>query len=205
MVAEQPERQEFVDRDLIGAVFWSVDLTGAEFEDVNLSEVSISRAKVCNVTIDGLVDNLKVNGVDVTAFVNQHDPWFPLRAMVDPPDPAGMRAAWQALDERWTSTIADARRLSDQRLHERVNDEWSFVDTLRHLVFCIDKWFFAPVLGAATFQPIGLPNTGSTDFGWPGLDLTAGPAIDVVVADASRAGPTFRRVPRCARRRRSRP
>lgn len=45
-------------------------------------------------------------------------------------------------------------------LHESVNEEWSFVQTLRHLVFAMDKWFTAPILGDR-FHPIGLPNTGS--------------------------------------------
>jgi hypothetical protein len=32
----------------------------------------------------------------------------------------------------------------------------------------MDKWFTSPVLGEP-FDPIGLPNTGSVDFPWPGL------------------------------------
>ncbi len=170
-------------RDLVGAEFWSVDLSGATFEDVNLSDVSIARARLHNVTIDGPIENLTVNGVDVTAFVNEHDPWHPLRTMIDPPDPAGMMAAWQALGEQWSSTIDHARAHTDSRLHERVGGEWSFVETLRHLVFCTDKWFLVPVLGETSFHSIGLPNTFSSDVDWPGIDSTADSAADPTLDD----------------------
>ena len=92
-------------------------------------------------------------------------------AAVDAPpsDPEGMRAAWAALEDEWAKTIARRRALPEEALHESVDGEWSFVQTLRHLVFAMDKWFTAPVLGEG-FHPIGLPNTGSVDFPLPGLD-----------------------------------
>jgi hypothetical protein len=193
-VDSDEERQEFVGMDLVGAEFWSVDLSGATFEDVNLSDVTIARARVRNVTIDGPIENLTVNGVDVTAYVNEHDPWYPLRTMVDPPDLAGMVVAWRALEEQWAATIEHARGLPDHRVHERVGGEWSFVETLRHLVFCTDKWFQVPVIGELNFHPIGLSNTGSVDVGWPGVDRDADPTLDevlVVRADQGRRFATF--------------
>ena len=66
-------------------------------------------------------------------------------------------------------------------LHDSVNDEWSFVQTLRHLVFAMDKWFTAPVLGE-NFHPIGLPNSGSVDFPWPGLDYDLTPSLAEALA-----------------------
>lgn len=71
--------------------------------------------------------------------------------------------------------------------HESVGGEWSFVETLRHLVFAMDKWFTAPVLGEA-FHPVGLPNVGSRDFPWPGLEYELRPsAADVLAVRAVRA------------------
>jgi hypothetical protein len=131
-----------------------------------------------NVDIDALVDRVTINGVDVTQYVNEQDRWYPLRAALRPTDPDGMRAAWAALDEAWAPTIERARGLGEARLHESVGGEWSFVETLRHLVFAVDKWFTVPVLGETRFHPIGLPNTGSADFGWPGLDGGADPSFD---------------------------
>lgn len=193
-VDDAPQREQFVGRDLVGAEFWSVDLSWATFEDVNLSDVSITRARLRNVTIDGPIENVTVNGVDVTAYVNEHDPWYPLRTMIEPPDPAGMMAAWRALEEQWAATIEHARGLSDRQVHELVGGEWSFVETMRHLVFCTDKWFELPVIGGASFHPIGLSNTGSLDFDWPGIDRTTSPTLDEVLtvrADQGRRFATF--------------
>ena len=133
--------------DLAGAVFWGADLSGARFRDVNLTDAKISHAWLVNVDIDALVDKVVINGVDVTAYVNERDPWFPLRAMLRPSNPEGMRATWAALEDEWAKTITRAQALPEGTLHESVNDEWSFVQTLRHLVFAMDKWFTAPILG----------------------------------------------------------
>jgi hypothetical protein len=179
---EAPMAEEFEGRDLSDAVFWGVDLSRARLRDVNMTDVSIYHAWVVNVDIDGIVEHLTVNGVDVTEYVNERDPWYPMRSVLRPADPAGLRRAWQVFEEGWATTIERARRLSEARLHESVNGEWSFVETLRHLVFAMDKWFTVPVLGELDFHPIGVPNTGSRDFGWPGIDLGAGPTFDEVLA-----------------------
>ncbi len=167
--------------DLHGAVFWGADLREATFRDVDLAGVRISHAHVVDVEIDAHVDRLVVNGVDVTDYVNAHDPWQPLRGMLRPADVAGMRATWAALDEAWATTIGEARALPGEQLWQSVGGEWSFVQTLRHLVFAIDKWFTVPLAGGS-FHPIGMPNTGSIDFGWPGLDAAAEPSFDEVLA-----------------------
>lgn len=173
--------EEFEGKDFTDALFWGVDLTNATLRDVNFTGARMKNVWLVDVDIDGLVDRLVVNGVDVTEFVNQHDPWYPLRSMLRPTDIAGVHAALDALDDAWAATITRARMLTEAQLHESVDGEWSFVDTLRHLVFCVDKWFCAPLLGRATFHAIGLPNTGSRDFGWVGLDLAAQPSLDEVL------------------------
>lgn len=173
--------EEFEDRDLQSAVFWNVDLTGARFRDVNLTGVDISNALVVDVNIDAFVERVVINGVDVTPYVNEHDRWYPLRAMLRPTDADGMRAAWLALEREWSATIEQAKRYTDAQLRQSVGGEWSFVQTIRHLVFAMDKWFTAPILGEG-FDPMGLPNTGSKDFGWPGLDRDADPTLEEVLA-----------------------
>ena len=167
--------------DLAGAVFWGADLSGARFRDVNLTDAKISHAWLVNVDIDALIDTLVINGVDVTSYVNERDPWYPLRAMLRPADPEGMRVAWAALEEVWAHTIARARGLPEQALHKSVNDEWSFVQTMRHLVFAMDKWFTVPILGES-FHPTGLPNRGSVDFPWPGVDYDLTPSVSEALA-----------------------
>jgi uncharacterized damage-inducible protein DinB len=168
-------------------VFWGADLRGATFRDVDLTDVSISHAWLVNVNVDALVDRVVINGVDVTDFVNERDPWYPLRAMIRASDPAGMRETWAALEAEWATTINLASSLPDASLHESVDGEWSFVQTLRHIVFAIDKWFTVPVLGQ-TFHPIGLPNSGSVDFPWPDVDQTQQPSVaEALAARADRA------------------
>jgi len=173
--------------DLAGAVFWGADLSGATFRDVNLTDAKISHAWLVNVDIDALVDKVVINGVDVTAYVNERDEWYPLRAMIRPTEPAGMRDAWAALEAEWGKTLDIAKEFPEDKLHESVNGEWSFVETLRHLVFAMDKWFTSPVLGEA-FDPMGLPNTGSRDYPWPSLDYDLKPSLaEALAARADRA------------------
>ena len=167
--------------DLAGAVFWGADLSGARFRDVNLTNAKITHAWLVNVDIDALVDTVVINGVDVTSYVNERDPWYPLRAMLRPSNPQDMRATWTALAVEWAKTIALAKSLPEDSLHESVDDEWSFVQTVRHLVFAMDKWFTAPILGEG-FHSIGLPNSGSVGFPWPGLDYDLKPSVDAALA-----------------------
>jgi hypothetical protein len=173
--------------DLAGSVFWGADLRGATFRDVDLTGVSISHAWLVDVNIDALVDRMVINGVDVTDFVNERDPWYPLRAMLRAVDPIAMRETWAALEAEWATTINLASSLPDASLHASVDGEWSFVQTLRHIVFAIDKWFTVPVLGEP-FHPIGLPNSGSVDFPWPDVDQALQPSVaEALAARADRA------------------
>jgi hypothetical protein len=167
--------------DLAGAEFWGADLSGARFRDVDLTDAKISHAWLVDVDIDALVDGVVINGVDVTAYVNERDPWYPLRAMLRPSDPEGMRATWAALGDEWATTVARADALPDAALHASVDGEWSFVQTLRHLTFAIDKWCTVPVFGGS-FDPIGLPNSGSIDFPWPDLDHDLRPSVPDALA-----------------------
>lgn len=66
---------------------------------------------------------------------------------------------------------SQARALPDEKLHEPVNGEWTFVQTLRHLVFGMDKWFTVSILGGS-FHPIGLPNSGSATSRGPASNTT---------------------------------
>jgi hypothetical protein len=172
--------QEF-EGDLSGAEFWGADLSGARFRDVNLTEVRISHAWLVDVEIDAFIDRLVVNGVDVTAFVNEHDPWYPLRSVLRVSDPESMRSGWAALRDAWAATVARAQRQPADDMEASVDGEWSFLETLRHLVMAMDKWFSAPILGRP-FHPLGLPNKGSIDFPWPDLDRDAAPSLSEVLA-----------------------
>jgi len=184
--------EEFEGRDLSDAVFWGVDLSRATFRDVLLEGVRVSHAMLIDVEIDAFVDRVVINGVDVTEHVNAGDPWYPLRAMLRPDNPADMRATWDALEQVWAETIDRARQLTEAQVHESVNGEFSFIDTLRHLVFAMDKWFTVPILGETTFHRFGLTNKGSAGLDWPGLDTSSNPTLDDIVEAREQRSNSFR-------------
>lgn len=100
-------------------------------------------------------------------------------------DPAGLREAWALLESMWTKTVARARRLGEERLHAQVDHEWSFVETLRHLVFVTDAWFSRAVLGSTGhFWPAGMPNDDGPEWAWTanGLDRRARPSLAETLA-----------------------
>jgi len=80
-----------------------------------------------------------------------------------PEDADGFRSAWTATQHRWAETITKATALDEELLHERVDGEWSFVQTLRHLLFVTDSWVGRGVLGErAPWHRLDLPPTGMT-------------------------------------------
>jgi hypothetical protein len=58
------------------------------------------------------------------------------------------------------ATMRRATSFSDEELHRSVNNEWSTVDSLRHVVLIVDLWLSKAVLGEQDpFHPIALPPT----------------------------------------------
>jgi hypothetical protein len=73
-------------------------------------------------------------------------------------DPAGFREAWDIVERLWDGTVERARRLDAALLHESVDGEWSFIETLRHLVYASDAWVRRAILGdPAPWDPLDLP------------------------------------------------
>ncbi len=173
--------EEFEFQDLSDAVFWGVDMRRVTFRDVDLAGARISHARLADVVIDGEIDHLIVNGVDVTDYVNERDEWFALRSQLRPIDPDGMRNGWRAFVNAWGVAIERAQGLPESQRRASIDGEWSFVETIRHLVFATDKWFTVPILDGA-FLPMGLPNSGSAAFPWPGIDPLADPTFADAVA-----------------------
>jgi uncharacterized protein YjbI with pentapeptide repeats len=126
--------------DLSGAQLRVVDLTSARFRGVDLSGVVMRGVELVDVDIHGEIVNLTVNGVDIGPLVNAElDRRYPGRAKMRPADPAGIRDAWGILERLWDQTTERARRLRPELLHESVDGEWSFIETLRHLVFATGR------------------------------------------------------------------
>jgi len=169
-----------------GASFTSADFTGAKFRDCDLRQVKITDSWLVDVSLSGLVDNLVVNDVDVTAYVEgaldkRHPERVQLRAMRTASD---YRAMWDTIENLWSQTVARAGRLPGHALHQRVDDEWSFAETLRHLVFATDKWAGQAILNKPMpYHRLGLPDTGylPADAAALGIDLDACPPLAEVL------------------------
>ena len=185
---------EFTDQDLRGSRFEHVDLSGSTLNDVNLREASLRSVdlhgvvmrgvELVDVDIDGAIDRVTINGVDVVPLVEAElDRRYPERVKMRPTDPAGFREAWDITERLWDETVARARRLDPALLHESVGGEWSFIETLRHLVHATDSWVRRAILGdPAPWHPLGLPFEEAPDIpGFP-RDREARPSLDEVLA-----------------------
>jgi DinB superfamily/Pentapeptide repeats (8 copies) len=169
-----------------GAAFTGADFTGATFRDCDLRHVKIVDSWLVDVEVSGLVGNLRVNDVDVTGFVEaeldrRHPERVQLREMQAPDE---FRAMWDTIERLWSETVDRARRLPEPARHQRVADEWSLVETLRHLVFATDAWVGRTVLDdPLPYHRLGYPHSSfrTEDAAAIGIDLDARPSFDEVM------------------------
>lgn len=164
--------RRFVEEDLKDAEFRECELDGARFIGVVMRDVEI----------DGLVSRLVVNDVDVTEYVaSELDRRHPVRLLIRSDEPTDLRAAWRQLDADWEATIAEMSQTPGAE-HRSVNDEWSAVQTLRHLVFVHDSWFRRCCLGATDlFTPLGIGPSVEPYRQANGLDPSLEPSLDEVL------------------------
>jgi hypothetical protein len=162
----------YVDEDLHGTEFRECDLTGARLIGVVMQDA----------VIDGLVTNLVVNGVEVTGYVEAElDRRHPVRVLLRSEDPADLREAARQLHAGWAATIERIRRTPGIE-GRSVNDEWSALQTMRHLVFVHDSWFRRCCLGLTElFTPMGIGPAVEPYREAHGLDLALEPALDEIV------------------------
>ena len=170
--------------DLGGAAFTRVDLSGARFRDVDLRGAVFRDLELVDVDISGDIRHVTINGVDVGPLIEAElDRRDPDRVRMRPTDPAGFREAWDVVERLWTGTVDRARRLDPDLLHASVDDEWSFIQTLRHLVFATESWVGRAVLGdPSPWHPLSLPWDGLPDTPGVPRDLDAQPSLDTVLA-----------------------
>lgn len=195
---------ELRQRRLPGARFEEVDLTGARFRQVTLAGATIHGADASGldvrevyfsdarfrgvvldrVDIDGLVGHVVINGVEVGPLIEAElDRRHPERVRLRPTTADGFREAWDLVEDLWADTVERARRLEEvdpALLHERVDDEWSFIDTLRHLALATECWLLKVVLGdPAPWHPLSLP---CEDDDTVPCDRSARPSLDEALA-----------------------
>ncbi len=150
------ERREFVDEDLSGArVVRSV-----------LADVVMRGVYVAGMDLDtpDLADGpLFVNGIDVAPYVESElAKRFPGRDLKRATDPEGLRDAWAAVESAWSDALVRARGREDVS----VDGEWTFAQTLRHLVLATDVWLKGAIFGdEQPYHPIGQPFAEFADTG----------------------------------------
>jgi uncharacterized protein YjbI with pentapeptide repeats len=191
--------------DLSNSRFHRVDLSGSRFQLVDLNDVWIRRAdlhrlkirgaELVDVEIDGEVQNLTINGVDIGPLIEtemaRQDPDY---SKMSPTTADEFRAAWDVVERRWGETVTRARKLDPLLLHERVDDEWSFIETLRHLCYATDAWVNRVYLGNPDpWSPLDLPFDTVRDLQWQ-HEKNVRPTLDEVLALRADRQATVRRV-----------
>jgi hypothetical protein len=183
--------------ELTGALFVDADLRGARFIRADLSGVVMRGVDVQGSDIDApwLFDGesfLRVNGVDVIPLVEAElNRRFPGRADRRAGDPDGLRAAWATLERTWAATLERVAVMPAGTVDVSVGGEWSFAQTLRHLVLATDTWLGRAILQIEQpFHPIGLAGPGAED---DGLDMSifttvTPPYAEVLEVRAGRVG-----------------
>jgi hypothetical protein len=174
---------DFIGTDLTGARFERADLTGALFIASDFRGVRMTGVEIVDTEITGEILRLTINGVDIGPLVDAElDRRYPGREKMRAATPAGMREAWDLLETLWAGTVDRARTLDPALLHESVNDEWSFIETLRHLAFATDCWIRRAILGdPAPWHPLDLPWDQMEDTPGVPRDRSARPDLDTVL------------------------
>jgi uncharacterized damage-inducible protein DinB len=165
------------------ARFAWVDVGDAHVWHGGLRRVRLRGVELQDVEIDGEISNVTVNGIDIAPLIEaemaRQDPDY---AKMSPSTADGFREAWDVLERRWVETVARAQQLDPALLHERVDGEWSFVETLRHLCYATDAWVNRVYLGDPDpWSPLDLPFDTMRDLEWR-HDTDVRPTLDEVLA-----------------------
>jgi len=182
-----------------GARFDVADLRGARFTDCDLTGVTIRDGWLVNVSISGYLSNVTVNGVDVTDFVSAElDRRHPERVQFREGQSADdVREIWNTIERLWAQATERAARLPAAALDQQVNEEWSFAQTVRHLVFITDAWASRTVLDEERpYHTLGLPQSWypAADAASLGIDMTAQPTYDEILAARADRMAVMRRI-----------
>jgi hypothetical protein len=160
------------------ADFYEARLHGPNFEKARITDAGFNGAD-----ISGDIEGLRLNGIEVAPLVTAElERRYPERVKLRAADPEGLADAWTMIEGMWSGTVARARELPEPLLHEQVDDEWSFVETHRHLVLATDCWLRRMVKGIARpYHPWGLGGSWLTDRRSWGIDPDADPSLEQVL------------------------
>src|SRR3954453_13080720 len=168
---------------LPGARIADADFSGARLHAPNFEGARITDAWFYGADISGDLEGLRLNGVEVAPLVMAElERLFPERGKLRASDPDGLADAWAMIERIWQENVARARGLPQPLLSERVDDEWSFVETLRHLILATDCWLRRMVRGVdRPYHPWGVAGSWLSDPASWGLDPAAEPSLDDIL------------------------
>ena len=170
--------------NLAGKDVRDINFEGARLRNVNLHNAHVTGAWMEGARIDGDFEGLLMNGVEVAPLIEAeiertHPVLKQLRTLRTADD---LRANLETAFGIWDELIARASALDESVVHERVDEEWSFSETVRHLVYATDAWFRHGVLDLPQpYHAIAVSHSEATGHD-PGIDLDAKPTFAEVVA-----------------------
>jgi hypothetical protein len=170
--------------------FRNRSLRASRFVSCDLGDVVVRGSDVAGMEIDSpwLLEGdgrLLVNGVNVVPFVDAElNRRFPGRERRGAQDPDELSAAWAALERTWEASVDRALAMPPGTLDASVDGEWSFTQTLRHLVMATDTWLGKAIFGRRhPYHPAGLPNDDDSA-AYEESDFSAEPPSFVEVLEA---------------------
>lgn len=175
---------------LQGRTFKNRSVRGSKFIGCDLGDVVVRGSDVAGMEVDSpwLLEggnSLLVNGIDVVPLVDAElNRRFPGRELREAEDPQGLRDAWAALERTWANTLDQAISMPAGTIDASVAGEWSFSQTLRHLVMATDTWLGKAILEQEQpYHPAGLPNDDHDTHAYDeSVFSTATPSFDEVIA-----------------------
>ena len=175
---------EFHNQDLSGARFRRVSLRDADMRAVDFKGARLRGVELVDVEIYGELENVVVNGVDIAPLVEAElNRRTPERAKMRADTADGFREAWAILERLWEATVDRARTFPPDALHRSVDEEWSFVQTLRHLNFATAAWVERMIIGnASPWHPLDLPWDEAPRWESIPWDRDVQPSLDEVLA-----------------------
>jgi DinB superfamily len=159
-----------------------LDLSHTHLHGPDLEGTRITDGWLSNADISGYIVGLRINGVEVGPLVSAElDRLFPERLLLRAEDPEGLAEAWRFTERLWADTVVRARALPARLLSERVDGEWSFLETLRHLIMATDAWCSRMILAVEhPHHPWGVAPP-SCQAQRSAFDPTASPGLDEVM------------------------
>ncbi|MEX0875144.1 MAG: DinB family protein [Actinomycetota bacterium] len=137
------------------------DWSNAQFRNISFAGARMRDIDLFNAKISGRMDGLIINDIEIEPLMRREiERTNPERKKLFGTDPPSMRAGVDVVLAQLEATWKRALALAEAQRNQQVDEEWSVVETVRHLIFAFDAWIKRALLGEDDpFDPIALPPT----------------------------------------------